>query len=413
MRSYAIVARGFHHAAARPRATVTALRPRIIASVTHYDFAVIGAGIAGASVAHELAARARVIVLERESQPGYHTTGRSAALYTETYGNAAMRALTTASKAFYLHPPPGFADGPLLTPRGTLLVAGSAQLGALQATRDACAALVDNLEWWDAAQVRARVPAFAPGQVAAGLYEPDAMDIEVHRLHQGYLRGLRARGGEIRCHAPVSALDRDGSGWRIGLPGDAVRAGVVINAAGAWADELAALAGAAPVGLQPMRRTAITFDPPAGASIHHWPAVLDVDEQWYFKPDAGRLLASPADETPSPPCDAQPDEYDVAVLVDRITRATSLAVPSIRSRWAGLRSFVPDRTVVAGYDPRVAGFFWLAAQGGYGIQTAPAMGRTAAALVRGDTVPGDVRALGVDAATLAPGRASLAQPRGR
>lgn len=373
-----------------------------------FDFAIIGAGIAGASAGYELAARARVIVLEREAQPGYHTTGRSAALYTETYGNAVMRALTTASKAFYLRPPPGFADGPLLTPRGTLLVAGGGQLAALEATREACAALVDNLEWWDAGRVRAHVPVFAPGQVAAGLYEPDAMDIEVHRLHQGFLRGLRARGGEVRCDAPVTALHREGSRWRIRVPGGEVHAGVVINAAGAWADEFAALAGAMPAGLQPMRRTAITFDPPAGAAIHHWPAVLDVDEQWYFKPDAGRLLASPADETPSPPCDAQPDEYDVAVLVDRITSATTLAVPAIHSRWAGLRSFVADRTVVAGYDPGVADFFWLAGQGGYGIQTAPAMGRTAAALALGEPLPAEVRDLGVEAAMLAPGRAALA-----
>ena len=372
-----------------------------------YDFAIIGAGIAGASAACALAARARVVVLERESQPGYHTTGRSAALYTETYGNAAMRALTTASKAFYREPPPGFADGPLLTPRGTLLVATGGQLAALEATREACARLVGNLQWWGAAEVRARVPVFADGQVAAGLYEPDAMDIEVHRLHHGFLRALRARGGELRCGAPVTALHRDATGWRIAVPGHEVHAAVLVNAAGAWADELAALAGAAPVGLVPMRRTAITFDPPADVVIDRWPAVIDVDEQWYFKPDAGRLLASPADETPSPPCDAQPDEYDVAVLVDRLTAATTLAVPAIRSRWAGLRSFVPDRTVVAGYDPRVAGFFWLAAQGGYGIQTAPAMGRTAAALALGEPVPSDVRDLGVDAACLAPDRSTL------
>jgi len=375
-----------------------------------FDFAIIGAGMAGASAAYELATHARVLVLERESQPGYHTTGRSAALYTETYGNAVMRALTTASKQFYRAPPPGFADGPLLTPRGTLLVAGEARVEALEATRAACARLVDNLQWWDAAQVRARVPVFASGQVTAGLFEPDAMDIEVHRLHQGYLRGLRARGGALRCDAPVTGLHREGAQWHVVTPGGNVRAAVVVNAAGAWADEVAALAGAAPVGLSPLRRTAITFDAPAGAAIHQWPAVIDVDEQWYFKPDAGRLLASPADETPSPPCDAQPEDYDVAVLVERLRAATTLTVPALRSRWAGLRCFVADRTVVAGYDPRVAGFFWLAAQGGYGIQTAPAMGRTAAALALGEPLPAEVGDLGVEAALLSPGRAALASP---
>jgi D-arginine dehydrogenase len=187
----------------------------------------------------------------------------------------------------------------------------------------------------------------------------------------------------------------------------------VVDAAGAWADELGRMAGAAPIGLVPKRRTAITFDPPAGLPIGHWPAVIDIDEQWYFKPDAGRLLASPADETPSPPCDAQPEELDIALLVDRLTNATTLVVPRIQARWAGLRSFVADRTIVAGFDARAAGFFWLAGQGGYGIQTAPAVARAAAALIDGDPLPADIAELGVDAASLSPQRPALAQARQR
>jgi D-arginine dehydrogenase len=369
---------------------------------------VIGAGIAGASVAYELAVTRRVLLLERESQPGYHTTGRSAALFTETYGNAVMRALTRASKSFLRQPPAGFAGTPLLTPRGTLLLAQESQLDRLRQVADECAALVDNLAWWSGDEVRRHVPCFTAQQAAAGLLEPDAMDIDVHALHQGFLRGLRARGGTLVCNAEVRGLQQGGGGWRVATPAGEFEAALVVNAAGAWADEIGQVAGAGPVGLAPKRRTAITFDPPAGASIERWPAVIDVDEQWYFKPDAGRILASPADETPSPPCDAQPDEYDIAVLVDRLAQVSTLAVPRIHARWAGLRSFVADKTIVAGFDARAPAFFWLAGQGGYGIQTAPAVARAAAALINGTAIPADIAELGVDAAALSPTRPALA-----
>jgi D-arginine dehydrogenase len=351
-----------------------------------------------------------VLLLERESQPGYHTTGRSAALFTETYGNAAMRALTRASKPFLAAPPPGFSSTPLLSPRGTLLVARAEQLPALRRAQEECSALVENLVWWTAEDVCARLPCFTPAQVAGGLLEPDAMDIDVHALHQGFLRGLHARDGVLVCNAEVRALARYGGDWRAQTAAGEFAAPLLVNAAGAWADEIGRLAGAIPIGLVPKRRTAITFDPPAGVSVERWPAVIDVDEEWYFKPDAGRILASPADETPSPPCDAQPDEYDVAVLVDRLTRVTTLQVPRIHARWAGLRSFVADKTIVAGFDDEAPGFFWLAGQGGYGIQTAPAVARVAAALINGGAVPVDVADLGVDAAALSPRRSSLRMP---
>jgi D-arginine dehydrogenase len=236
------------------------------------------------------------------------------------------------------------------------------------------------------------------------------MDIDVHALHQGFLRGLRARDGVLVCNAEVRALARYRGHWRAQTSVGEFEAPLLVNAAGAWADEIGRLAGAKPIGLVPKRRTAITFDPPAGTVIEHWPAVIDIDEEWYFKPDAGRVLASPADETPSPPCDAQPDEYDVAVLVDRLARATTLQVPRIRARWAGLRSFVADRTIVAGFDDEEPGLFWLAGQGGYGIQTAPAVARGAAALINGEAVPADIAVLGVDAAVLSPRRPSLRMP---
>ena len=375
--------------------------------VKEADVIVIGAGIAGASVACELAARCRVVLLERETQPGYHTTGRSAALFTETYGNAVMRALTRASKAFLQDPPAGFAATPLLSPRGTLLVAAPAQVDELHRIAAECSGLVANLALLDGTAVRERVPCFAPAQVAAGVLEPDAMDIDVHALHHGYLRLMATLGGAAVNRAEVRALQSDAGSWRVSTTAGEFRAAVVVNAAGAWADEIGQLAGARPVALEPRRRTAITFDAPPGLDINRWPAVIEACESWYFKPDAGRILASPADETPSPPCDAQPDEFDIAVLVDRLTRATTLAVPRIRSRWAGLRSFVADRTIVVGFDAQVPGFFWLAGQGGYGIQTAPAVARLASALILGRPIASDITDLGVEPAAMAPDRPGL------
>ncbi len=406
------------HACSRLLSARTAIRRRLgrvgtlfvccclVSTFRKADVIVIGAGIAGASVAFELAARRRVLLLERESQPGYHTTGRSAALFTETYGNAVMRALTRASKRFFVSPPDGFCAAPLLAPRGTLLVALPSQLSMLQQVYAENSALVGTIAMWSGAQVRERVPCFAAAQVAAGLWEPDAMDINVHALHQGYLVGLRSRGGRLVCNAEVRALIRN-DGWRVQTPVGEFSAPLLVNAAGAWADEIGALAGARRIGLVPKRRTAMTFDPPVGTAIGNWPAVIDVEERWYFKPEAGRILASPADETPSPPCDAQPDEYDIAVLVDRLTNATTLTIPRIRSRWAGLRSFVADKTVVAGLDVKAPEFFWLAGQGGCGIQTAPALARAAAALLLDGALPAELQDFGITAPALAPDRPAL------
>jgi D-arginine dehydrogenase len=371
------------------------------------DVAIIGAGIAGASLAYELAPHRRVLLLERESQPGYHSTGRSAALFTETYGNRVMRALARASKAFLLGPPDGFAATPVLTPRGTLLVAAPGDEQALQQAGHEIGALLPDLQWLDAAAVRARVPCFEATQVAAGLFEPQAMDIDVQALHQGYLRGFAARAGHLVVNADLRALERIAGRWLLSTAAGEARADVVVDAAGAWADAVGQLAGAASIGLVPRRRTAITFDAPSGTDVSGWPAVIDVRETWYVKPDAGRLLASPADETPSPPCDAQPDDYDIAVLVDRLSRATTLSVPRLRARWAGLRSFVADKTIVVGFDSHVPGFFWLAGQGGYGIQTAPAVARAACALLLGRALPADIMDLDVDAGALAPYRPGL------
>jgi D-arginine dehydrogenase len=368
------------------------------------DFIVIGAGIAGASAGYELAARGRVALLERESQPGYHSTGRSAAQYIQSYGNAPVRALTVGAWPFFNDPPQGFAENALLTPRGMLYVGRPDQLEALDRTVEEVRSLVAGIRRLDAATTREMVPVLRADVLGGAVHEPDARDIDVHALHQGFLRGFRARGGQVLTNAEVRTLHRGPAGWLAETPAGAFTAPIVINAAGAWCDEVARLAGARPVGLAPKRRTVITFTAPAGFRIRSWPLVVGIDEDFYFKPDARQLLGSAADETPVPPCDAQPEELDVAIAVDRIEAATELKIRRIGNKWAGLRSFVADKTPVVGFDPDVEGFFWLAGQGGTGIQTAPAMGRLSAALATGGTVPADLMDLGVEEATFSPRR---------
>lgn len=372
--------------------------------MTDSDFIVIGGGIAGASAAYFLAAAGRVTVLEMESQPGYHTTGRSAALYTEAYGNATIRALTTGGRRFFIEPPDGFTDHPILTPRGALFIGRADQAAALDAAAEAAGRLVDGIRRLDGAAARDIVPALKPDYVDGAVFEPDAMDIDVNALHQGFLRGLKAQGGTVVTEAEVLGLSRVGDAWEVDCRDGTLRAGVVVNAAGAWCDQVAALAGAAPVGLVPKRRTAILFDAPADMDIGLWPLCVDVDEEFYFKPDAGRLIGSPADETPMPPSDVQSDELDVAIAVDRIETATTIEIGHIVRRWAGLRSFVADKTPVVGFDPAVPGFFWIAGQGGYGIQTAPSMGQVAAQLAVGGGVPAHLADLGVTEEALSPRR---------
>ena len=368
------------------------------------DLIVVGAGMAGAAAAAHLARDRRVVLLERERQPGYHSTGRSAALFTETYGNRAIRILTGASRTFYEAWSDGFAAHPILTPRGALMFAMPGQEAKLDAAWADLSALDPRVRRLDAAEARAMVPVLRPDHVIGAVHEADAMDIDVHELHQGYLRRLRQLGGRIVTDAEVLALGREAGSWSLTTRAGEFATPTVVNAAGAWADALAVLAGLPPIGLVPKRRTALTVAPPAQIDAAAWPMTLDVEESFYFKPDAGRLLVSPADETPMPPCDVQPDELDIAIAIDRLTRATTIEVARVERKWAGLRSFVADKTTVCGFDPLADGFFWLAGQGGYGIQTAEGMARCAAALIGGAGLPQDIAARGLDAATLSPAR---------
>ena len=370
-----------------------------------FDFAIIGAGIAGVSAAYHLAPHARVIMLEREHVAAYHTTGRSAALHSETYGSAEIRAITVASGRFYRKPPAGFTDHPLLTPRGALIAGRAEQQAAMQKAAADYARLVPSVRWLDPAEALSRHPLLKPGAAAGGAIFEEAEDMDVAAIHGGFLKGARAAGGVLRLNAEVATLERRDGSWRIGLgDGESVAAANIVNASGAWADGVAALAGARPVGLVPKRRTAFTFDAPAGLDLAHLPMVIDFDETWYIKPEVGQFLGSPADETPSPPCDAQPEEMDIAIAVERIETATTLEIRRIKNKWAGLRSFVADKNLVAGYDPGIDGFFWLAGQGGYGIQTGESAGRLAASLALGKGMPGDIAALGVAEAALSPAR---------
>ena len=377
-------------------------------SIVSTDVVVIGAGIAGASLGHFLAPYRRTVLLERESQPGYHSTGRSAALFFESYGTPQVRALTLASRAFLDAPPAGFADGPILSPRGALLVAAPGEDAGLAEAWDVLRATSPRGELLDARAARALVPALREDSVLGAAYEPDAADIDVHRLHHGFLRSVRRSGGSIVGDAEVTAIARDERRgvWRVNAGSARYEAPVVVDAAGAWCDRVAALAGARPIGLVPKRRSIFTFAPPGDADSARWPLFGGLGDSWYVKPDAGMLLGSPANADPVEPKDVQPEELDIALAIDRIERATTLVVRPRRT-WAGLRSFVADGDLVGGFADDAPGFFWLAAQGGYGIQTAAAMGEACAALVRGEPLPARIAAFGVTADALAPSRPSL------
>lgn len=377
---------------------------------TTADFIVIGAGIAGASAGYFLAPHGRVVVLERESQPGYHTTGRSAALFTESYGTSQVRALTCASRAFFEHPPPGFSESPLLAPRGAMLVGTHDQAALLDAAYETVRSVSARAQRLDAETALSRVPVLRRGVLAGAVVEPDAADMDVHAIHQGYLRGLRRLGGEVVCDAGVTRCERNGADWELEAGRGTYRGSVLINAAGAWCDVIARLAGAKPIAIEPKRRSAFIFAPPEGIAVARWPMVLGVDESYYFKPDAGMLLGSPANADPVEPHDVQAEEHDIALGIQRIEEATTLRIRRPTRVWAGLRSFVADGDLVGGYDPERAGFFWLAGQGGYGIQTSPAMGEACAALVRGAPLPERLAEFGLTAEMLSRSRASLSHP---
>ena len=374
---------------------------------TTWDVVVVGAGMAGASVGWQLAqAGQRVLLLERESQPGYHTTGRSAALFEEHYGPEQVQALTRASRAFYEHPPAGFVDTPILHPRGVMYVGTAAHKSLIDAAYAEAVEHSPDAQRLDGDALRAIVPVLN-ASIVDGFVDDGARDIDVNALHQGFLRGLRHAHGELWCNAEVTALTHDGNTrrWTITLAdGRSVQTAIVVNAAGAWADGIGELAGARAIGLVPARRSAFTFAVPEGMDATHWPAVISADESFYFKPDAGQLLGSPANADATYPHDVQPEEEDIATGIWNIEQATTLQIRRPSHTWAGLRSFVADGEMVIGWDDSVPNLFWVAAQGGYGIQSAAAYSLLARNLLLDEPIDPSLLDEGVDLAALEPAR---------
>lgn len=376
------------------------------------DIAVVGGGIAGASAAYFLSRHASVALLERETHFGYHSSGRTAAQFTVGIGADTMRRMAQASRSFFEAPPPGFAEGALLSPRGCLTVGCRETEARLGRLADRLAAAGARAQWLGRDEALALFPALRPEIVDLGVYETDAMDIDVDMLLQGYLRGARAAGASLVTGAGIGAIAKEGAHWRLTWPGGEILAAAIVNAAGAWADDLASLAGLQPIGIVPHRRTAFTFALQKEFDTRSWPHLGTAEDDWYVKPEPGCLMGSLSDAVPVAPMDAYPEDIDIAQAIANIERDTRLRVGRPLSQWAGLRSFAHDREPVAGADPNEASFLWLAGQGGCGILTSPAMGQAITALATGSALPAGIADCGVSALDLSPCRRSLTERSG-
>ncbi|QNO26593.1 FAD-binding oxidoreductase [Sphingopyxis sp. OPL5] len=371
------------------------------------DILVIGGGIAGVSAAARFAQRSETILLERESALGYHSSGRSATFYHFGIGDDAVRGLTAASRHFFANPPGGEELPPLWQTKSAMFFATAETMDQLTALETEMRRFSDNISQVGPAEMQAIVPVLkvGTGGAVAGLVDTGGRKLDADLLLQANARALRAAGGEIHFHAGVTGIAHDGADWIVDTVEESYAARIVVNAAGAWADEFAAMAGVRPLGLIPLRRTIIGFDPPQGLDVSDWPFLKTVfDDGFYMLPDAGRLLASPMDVTPSPACDAQPEDYETALAAWRVEEATTLSVDRIALKWAGLRSFVADKVPTAGFAPDAPGFFWLAGQGGYGLQTSPAMALAAEALLFELPWPELLREHGVEPRQIRPER---------
>ncbi|MFN9376279.1 MAG: NAD(P)/FAD-dependent oxidoreductase [Novosphingobium sp.] len=368
---------------------------------------VIGGGIAGMSAAAALAGHARVVVLEAEQAVGYHSSGRSATYYHFGIGNRAVRAMTAFSREFFEQPPVDFADQPFCRPTPALFVARPSMVEALAALEAEMQLFTDTIERIDEKGMLAMVPVLKTGgdDIVKGVVDYGGRRLDADRLLQAYARRVKYGKGDTVIGARVAGIDYKAGLWQVTTErGQQFAAPVLINAAGAWADHVAGLAGVRPLGLEPKRRTVIMFDPPNGIDASEWPFVKAAVDDFYMIPESGRILASPVDEVDSPPTDAQPEEYDLALAAWKVEEYTTMTVPRIQHRWAGLRSFVPDRVPTAGFAPDADGFFWLAGQGGYGLQTAPAMAAIVSALVTGGSWPEGLAAFGLTPDQVLPDR---------
>jgi len=369
------------------------------------DFLIVGGGIAGVSAAARLAAHGRTILLEAESAFGYHSSGRSATYYHFGIGKSVVRGMTAFSRAHF--EAPGAAGVALSRPSPALFIAPAEMLEGLDQLERDMRPYSDGLERLDATGVKSIVPVLECGEggIVAGILDRKARRLDSEALQQDYRATIKREGGEAIADARVVTIERAGGSWiATTAAGESYAAPVLVNAAGAWCDEIARLAGVGPLGLQPLRRTIIGFDPPADCDVRDWPFTKTAVDDFYMLPESGRLLACPVDETPSGPTDAQPEEYDIALAAAKVEQYTSLTIRSINHSWAGLRTFAHDRVPVAGFAPDAQGFFWLAGQGGYGLQTAPAMSAATEALVTGGRWPEELAAWGVEPEALSPER---------
>jgi len=376
------------------------------------DVLIVGGGIAGMSVGYFLAeAGLSVALVEAEPTLAHHTTGRSAAQFLENYGDDTVRRLSAAGRGFFSEPPVQFHDGTLWEPRPMLRVGGPDLVDSFKDQVKEARKLVPSTEFISAADTLDQMPALRPELVACGILEPNAMDLDVAGLHQLFVRGLRRHGGTIDVSRAATAFQTTGSGWRVTAGDRVIECDTVVNAAGAWADRVAARAGVEPIGLHVLRRTAFVARVPDHIDTTGWPLTdfetVESGMEVYCKPESGGLLVSPADETPSDPCDARPEEIDIAMAIDRLNAWTTLDIRSVSSSWAGLRTFSANRSLIAGFAPDAPGFFWLAGHGGYGIQTAPGLGRSAASLIATGSLPDDVAALGLKPADLSADRPGI------
>lgn len=371
-----------------------------------YDIIVLGGGIAGISAAARLAQSARVAVLEREDAIGYHSSGRSATFYHFGIGDRTVRALTSFSRPFFEEPPVALSAEPFCVPKPALFVARAEMIPALNELHREMSHFSSDLSKVGPQEILDLVPVMrvGPEAIVAGVVDRGGRKLDANALLQAYARAVKRGGGEVVHSASATSIRREGGLWCVTTEQGEWRASVLVNATGAWADETAKLAGVRPLGVSPLRRTIIVFDPPEGVAVADWPFVKTAVNEFYMLPEAGRLLASPVDEIPSPPLDAQPEEYDLALAAYRVEEFTTMSVRRIAHRWAGLRSFVADRIPTAGFAPDAPGFFWLVGQGGYGLQTAPAMAEATAALILGEPWPERLAALGVMPDAIGPQR---------
>jgi D-arginine dehydrogenase len=371
------------------------------------DFIIIGGGIAGLSAAARLAGHGRVLVLEAEDALGYHSSGRSVSFSHYGIGNVAVRGLTAWSRPFFENQPEGFCATPIARTAPSVYFATEEMLGRLAELQAEMARFTDRTEEIGPDALAALCPVLrtGPGAAVKAILDPTGLKLDADALLQSFARAVRGAGGEILTGRRIAAVEQAGAGWSVrSETGESWSAPILVNAAGAWADRLAAMAGVAPIGLEPKRRTIIVVDPPAGVEAGAWPFVHTAISDFYMLPEAGQLLVSPVDEVADEPGDAQPEDYDIALAAYQLERYTTLTVPRIAHRWAGLRSFVADRVPTAGFDVEAEGFFWLVGQGGYGLQTAPAMAAATAALIAGGQWPKGLAELGVSAERIQPDR---------